>query len=71
VRGQVEALCRRVLDISGQAGGPQPLAFDEDHARRVADLGLYIRQHHAARDDAALGRLLLEDRLLLDAARPW
>jgi alkylation response protein AidB-like acyl-CoA dehydrogenase len=60
VRGQMEALCRRLLDISGQAGGPQPLAFDEDHARRAADLGLYIRQHHAARDDAALGRLLLE-----------
>lgn len=62
VRGQVEELCRRILDISGQAGGPQALAFDEDHARRVADLGLYIRQHHAARDDATLGRLLLDGR---------
>ena len=35
--------------------GPAPLAFDPDHARRVADLQLYVRQHHAERDEAALG----------------
>jgi len=34
------------------------LALDERHARRVADLQLYVRQHHAERDDASLGRLL-------------
>ena len=39
----------------GHALGPAPLAFDEEHARRVADLTLYIRQHHGDRDLAALG----------------
>ncbi|CPU68102.1 dehydrogenase [Mycobacteroides abscessus] len=38
--------------------GPGPLTTDERFARRVADLGLYVRQHHAERDDASLGRAL-------------
>jgi alkylation response protein AidB-like acyl-CoA dehydrogenase len=42
----------------GHALGPAPLAFDELHARRVADLELYIRQHHGERDLAALGSML-------------
>ncbi|TFD91185.1 hypothetical protein [Cryobacterium serini] len=29
------------------------------HAQRVADQQLYVRQHHAARDDAVLGRMLV------------
>ena len=40
--------------------GPAPLAFDEEHARRVDDLRLYVRQHHAERDTAALGTHLFE-----------
>ena len=40
----------------GHALGPAPLAFDADHAARVADLEIYLRQHHAERDVAALGR---------------
>jgi hypothetical protein len=43
----------------GHALGPAPLAFDEDHARRVADLELYLRQHHAERDLARLGEATL------------
>lgn len=43
----------------GHALGPAPLAFDEDHARRVADLELYVRQHHAERDLAQLGSAVL------------
>ncbi|HET7399524.1 MAG TPA: acyl-CoA dehydrogenase, partial [Intrasporangium sp.] len=35
------------------------LAFEEEHARRVADLRLYVRQEHAERDQAALGRFLV------------
>ncbi|WP_372698150.1 acyl-CoA dehydrogenase [Arthrobacter sp. JSM 101049] len=61
VRGHIASLCERMLAICGQAMGPGPLAFDAEHARRVSDLQVYIRQHHAARDDAALGRLLVED----------
>ncbi|GAA2039591.1 hypothetical protein GCM10009740_35490 [Terrabacter terrae] len=38
-----------------------PLALEEDHAGRVADLQLYVRQDHAERDEAALGRLVLAE----------
>ncbi|WP_240642088.1 acyl-CoA dehydrogenase [Microbacterium sulfonylureivorans] len=40
--------------------GPRPLVADEQYARRVADLHLYLRQHHGLRDAARLGRLVLE-----------
>jgi len=55
VAGAVEATVRQV----GHALGPAPLAFDEDHARRVADLELYVRQHHAEADLARLGRAVV------------
>jgi hypothetical protein len=32
---------------------------EAEHAARVADLPLYLRQEHAERDQAALGRHLL------------
>ncbi|MEO6998194.1 MAG: acyl-CoA dehydrogenase family protein [Terracoccus sp.] len=59
--------CRRVaaqtaetvLWRSDHALGPAPLALEEDHAARVADLRLYVRQEHAERDEAALGRALV------------
>ena len=41
--------------------GPALLAQDEDHARRVADLQIYLRQHHAERDQASLGELLMDE----------
>lgn len=46
-----------VLRVS-HATGPGPLTADERHARRVADLQVYVRQHHAERDQAGLGRAL-------------
>ncbi len=49
-----------VLRRCARAMGPAPLALDADHAGRVADLQLYVRQHHAERDEAALGSLLLD-----------
>ena len=52
VAGCVEDVLRHV----GHALGPTPLAFDAEHAARVADLTLYVRQHHAERDLAVLGR---------------
>jgi hypothetical protein len=55
VADAVEAVLRQV----GHALGPAPLAFDDVHARRVADLELYVRQHHGERDLAALGRAVL------------
>lgn len=61
VRGNVAAVCERILSISGHSTGPGPLTMDADHARRCADLTVYIRQHHAARDDAALGEIVLNN----------
>jgi hypothetical protein len=49
----------RTIGHVGHALGPAPLGFDEDHARRVADLELYVRQHHAERDLARLGAAVL------------
>ncbi|WP_375386935.1 acyl-CoA dehydrogenase [uncultured Amnibacterium sp.] len=59
VRGVVADAAERVLVLVGRALGPAPLTFDEDHARRVADLTVYLRQHHAERDDARAGEALL------------
>jgi len=64
VRGTVAHACEEVLWRAGHALGPGPLALDEAHAKRVADLQLYIRQHHAEKDDASLGEALI-------GRRPW
>jgi alkylation response protein AidB-like acyl-CoA dehydrogenase len=58
VRAQVARCAEEVLVTVGHALGPGPLALDAEHAARVADLTLYLRQHHAERDLAALGRLV-------------
>ncbi|MFD7819678.1 acyl-CoA dehydrogenase family protein [Streptomyces sp. NPDC059698] len=58
VRAAVESVCRQVLDHVGRATGAGPLCHDAGHARTVADLGVYIRQHHAERDLAGLGAFL-------------
>jgi len=66
VRGLVARTVEEVLGRVGHALGPAPLALDARHSRRVADLSLYVRQHHAERDDAALG-----GRLLAGEALSW
>ena len=58
VRGVVARTVTVVLDRADRALGPGPLVSEPEHAARVADLHLYVRQHHADRDDAALGRML-------------
>ncbi len=60
VRATAFRCAELVLDAAAHGLGPAPLAFDDHHAGRVADLHLYLRQHHAERDDAALGRRVLE-----------
>lgn len=62
LRGTVAQVCTEVIDVVGQATGPGPLTGDADHARAVADLQVYVRQHHAGRDDARLGALLTAGR---------
>jgi alkylation response protein AidB-like acyl-CoA dehydrogenase len=59
VRHLVEQGCQEVLVRVGRAGGTSPLVFERAHARRAADLIVYLRQHHAERDLAELGRLVL------------
>ena len=59
VRSVVAAAAEETLTQVGHVLGPSPLAFDETYARRVADLTLYVRQHHADRDLAALGARVL------------
>ncbi len=57
-RATMAGLAEQVLTTVGHALGPGPLAFNREHATRVADLTLYIRQHHAERDLAHLGELV-------------
>lgn len=59
VRAVVADAVERTLQHAAHALGPAPLAFDAAHAARVADLGLYVRQHHAERDLATLGRMVV------------
>ncbi|GAA4520166.1 acyl-CoA dehydrogenase family protein [Actinoallomurus oryzae] len=61
VRSLVAEVAAEVLDRTGRALGAGPLSHDEAHARRVADLTVYIRQHHAERDLAALGATVTGD----------
>jgi alkylation response protein AidB-like acyl-CoA dehydrogenase len=60
VRGQVARCVDEVLARVGHGLGPGPLTGEEEHARRVADLQVYVRQQHAERDDRATGALLHE-----------
>jgi len=58
VRATVARACEEILDRAAHALGPAALALDAAHAKRVADLQLYVRQHHAERDQHALGTAL-------------
>ena len=66
VRAVVARAAELTIVTAGHALGPAPLAQDAAHAKRVADLELYARQHHAEVDDASLGRELLRAGSL-----PW
>jgi alkylation response protein AidB-like acyl-CoA dehydrogenase len=59
VRQIVRRAAEEVLDRGLHALGPGPLVGEAEHAARVADLQLYLRQEHAERDQAALGRHLV------------
>lgn len=58
VRALADAVAAEVMDRVGRALGAGPLCLDEAHSRRVADLTVYIRQHHAERSLAELGGLV-------------
>ncbi|WP_019927278.1 acyl-CoA dehydrogenase family protein [Nocardia sp. BMG111209] len=66
VRAVVEQAVTTTLDRVGRALGATPLCADAAHARRVADLTVYVRQSHAEADLAGLGR----DLAATDPVRP-
>ncbi|GAY08023.1 acyl-CoA dehydrogenase family protein [Pseudonocardia sp. N23] len=59
VRAAVELACRRVLDVAPRLAGVAALTRGGPLAGRLADLGVYVRQHHGERDLAALGAAVL------------
>ncbi len=61
VRASVEAAAATVVERTGRALGPGPLSHDRDHARRIADLTVYLRQSHAEGDLARIGELAAAD----------
>ena len=60
VRAAAEDAAAAVLHHVGRALGAGPLGHDRDHARRVTDLTVYLRQHHGERDLADLGSVLAD-----------
>ncbi|GGV46555.1 acyl-CoA dehydrogenase [Kitasatospora herbaricolor] len=63
VRAAVEQAAGEILTRVGRALGATPLGHDAVHSRAVADLTVYLRQHHAERDLAALGKAASATRL--------
>ncbi|WP_235498903.1 acyl-CoA dehydrogenase [Knoellia sp. Soil729] len=61
-RNAAAAAAELALTETARALGPAPLTFREEHARRVADLTVYVRQHHGERDLVRSGTLLLGGR---------
>jgi alkylation response protein AidB-like acyl-CoA dehydrogenase len=61
VRALAEAVASDVLARTGRALGAGPLGHDEAHSRAVADLAVYLRQHHAEKDLAQLGELVARE----------
>jgi alkylation response protein AidB-like acyl-CoA dehydrogenase len=62
VRASAENTARVVLDVAPRLFGASGLCRDQRIPQRMADLGVYIRQHHGERDLAALGEQLLAER---------
>ena len=57
-RAQVEQAVEQVIQHTGRALGATPFCCSSHFARLSADLPVYIRQSHAERDLAELGRQL-------------
>ncbi len=60
LRASAEQTARAVADRVPRIVGPTLLSRDRGFAQLFADLQVYVRQHHAERDYAALGRRFLE-----------
>ncbi|WNV86198.1 acyl-CoA dehydrogenase family protein [Umezawaea sp. Da 62-37] len=60
-RAAAERAAWETLDRVPRITGPTPLCRDRAFAQRLADLQVYVRQHHGERDLAALGRAVLAE----------
>ncbi len=60
-RAAAEHSARTALDLVPRLAGATALARHDRLGTRLADLGVYVRQHHAERDLAALGARLQEE----------
>jgi hypothetical protein len=56
-RHAVHESASRIVDRFTRAVGPRPLVDDESIAQRLADVEIYLRQHHGERDLASLAAL--------------
>jgi alkylation response protein AidB-like acyl-CoA dehydrogenase len=57
IRHAVHHAAQEVLVHAAAAGGARPFCLDADQARRVADLYVYLAQHHGPQDANVLGGL--------------
>jgi alkylation response protein AidB-like acyl-CoA dehydrogenase len=60
-RAAAERAAWETLDRVPRITGATPLCRDHAFAQRLADLQVYVRQHHGERDLAALGRAVLTE----------
>ena len=68
VRQVVADAVETTIRVADHALGPGPLTVEAEHATRISDLRVYVRQHHAERDSAALGRATVA---ALREDQPW
>ncbi len=66
VRGLVARSCEEIIVRAGHAAGPGPLTGNAHYSKQMSDLQVYIRQHHAERDDASHGTILADGQ-----DQPW
>jgi hypothetical protein len=71
VRAGIESAADDVIARVGRALGPSPLCHDRVHARRVADLTVYLRQSHAETDLERIGRLTVDAGSLHLGLESW
>jgi alkylation response protein AidB-like acyl-CoA dehydrogenase len=60
VRHAVHHAAQEVLVHAAAAGGARPFCLDAEQARRVADLYVYLAQHHGPHDAYVLGAMACE-----------
>jgi alkylation response protein AidB-like acyl-CoA dehydrogenase len=61
-RSATEKTAREFIDMVPRMVGPGPLCWSSGLAQRLADLQIYVRQHHGEADLAALGSGILACR---------